>query len=111
MYFLKRLSLVLPKTTSSVITDRNGSIKTNIKIVANPLIIADKLLAVVLNSGLKYPAYNADNTPIVIMATDTTFIIKTFQGKSEVISRLTMFLELGITMFSLIYVIPILVNP
>jgi hypothetical protein len=36
--------------------ERYGSIKTNIKIVANPFMIAVKLLAVVLNSGLKYPA-------------------------------------------------------
>jgi hypothetical protein len=33
------------------------------------LIIADRLLAADLNSGFKYPVYNADNTPTVIIAT------------------------------------------
>jgi hypothetical protein len=38
-------------------------------------------------------------------------MMKTFQGKSAVMLRFDMFLELGITIFSLIEVIPVLVNP
>ncbi len=74
--------------------------------VANPLIIAERLLAVDLNSGFKYPAYNADKTPIVIIATATMFIIKTFQGKSLLKLISAIFLVLGMTMLSLIEVIP-----
>ena len=80
--------------------------KINIKIVATPLIIAERLLAVDLNSGFKYPAYNADNTPTVIIATATIFIIKTLHGKLLLKFICATFLVLGITMLSLIEVIP-----
>ena len=48
IYFLNVASEHLPKVTSSVMALKCGSIKANIRIVAKPLINADKLLAVVL---------------------------------------------------------------
>lgn len=55
--------------TSSVMPDKWGSMNTNIIMVATPLIRAERLLAVVLNSGLRYAAYTDDKTPIVMMLT------------------------------------------
>lgn len=73
---------------------------------AAPLIIADRLLAADLNSGFKDPAYNVDNTPTVIISTATLFIIKTLQGKSLFKFIPATFFVLGMTILSLIKVIP-----
>ena len=49
-------SSTLPSMTSSVIMETWGSMKTNIKMVATPLTMAERVLAVTRNSGCKYPA-------------------------------------------------------
>lgn len=61
--FLNAVSVTLPSMTSSVITDKCGSINTNIIIVATPFTTDDRVLAVTRRSGFKQPAYNAANTP------------------------------------------------
>src|ERR1700733_412201 len=59
-------SVVLPSTTSSVITDICGSIKTNIMMVATPFATADSVLDVTRSDGFKYPAYSDEKTPVIL---------------------------------------------